>query len=169
MDCSTPGLPVHHQLLELGSNSCPLSWWCHPTISSSRSLLLLPSIFPSIRVFSKESVLCIIWPKYWRFSFSISPSNEYSGLICFRIEKITDLFTYILNRTRNHFPTLVNIYRLYQLEIKKNQNIATLSNLIMSPLSPRQPPFTIFITTCLLLSLHPALSDEPRLQGKQLN
>ena len=52
---------------------------CHP-------LLLLPSIFLSIKVFSKESVLCIRWPKYWSFSFSISPSNEYSGLISFRID-----------------------------------------------------------------------------------
>ena len=52
---------------------------CHP-------LLLLPSVFPSIRVFSKELVLCIRWPKYWSFSFSISPSNEYSGLISFRID-----------------------------------------------------------------------------------
>ena len=49
-------------------------------------LLLLPSIFPSIRVFSNQSVLCIRWPKYWSFSFSISPSNEYSGLISFRID-----------------------------------------------------------------------------------
>ena len=49
-------------------------------------LLLLPSIFPNIRVFSKESVLCIRWPKYWSFSFSISPSNEYSGLVSFRID-----------------------------------------------------------------------------------
>ena len=52
---------------------------CHP-------LLLLPSIFPSIRVFSKESVLCIRWPKYWSFSFGFTPSNEYSGLISFRID-----------------------------------------------------------------------------------
>ena len=51
-----------------------------------RPLLLLPSIFPSIRVFSNKSVLCIRWPKYWSFSFSISPSNEYSGLISFRID-----------------------------------------------------------------------------------
>ena len=51
-----------------------------------RPLLLLPSIFPNIRVFSKESVLHIRWPKYWSFSFSISPSNEYSGLISFRID-----------------------------------------------------------------------------------
>ena len=55
-------------------------------------LLLLPSIFPSIRVFSKESVLCIRWPKYWRFSFSISPSNELSGLIFFRMDWL-DLLT----------------------------------------------------------------------------
>ena len=61
------------------SNSCPSSQWCHP-------LLILPSIFPSIRVFSIESVLCIRWPKYWSFSFSVSPSNEYSGLISFRID-----------------------------------------------------------------------------------
>ena len=55
-------------------------------------LLLLPSIFPSIRVFSNESVLCIRWPKYWSFSFSISPSNEYSGLISFRMDWL-DLLT----------------------------------------------------------------------------
>ena len=53
--------------------------FCHP-------LLLLPSIFPSIRVFSNESILCIRWPKYWSFSFSMSPSNEYSGLISFRVD-----------------------------------------------------------------------------------
>ena len=54
---------------------------CHP-------LLLLPSIFPSIRVFSNESVICIRWPKYWSFSFNISPSNEYSGLISFRMDRL---------------------------------------------------------------------------------
>ena len=66
-------------------NSCPLSWWCHPAISSCHPLLP-PSIFPSIRVFSYESALCIRWPNYWSFSFSISPSNEYSGLISFRMD-----------------------------------------------------------------------------------
>ena len=65
------------------SNSCPLSWWCHPHLILCCPLLLLPSIFPSIRVFSNESVLHIRWPKNWSFSFSISPSNEYSGLISF--------------------------------------------------------------------------------------
>ena len=85
MDCSTPGFPVLHHP-EVCSNSCPLTWVCHPTISSSVALpLLLPSIFPSIRVFSNESALHIRLPKYWSFSFSISPSNEYSGLISFKI------------------------------------------------------------------------------------
>ena len=69
------------------SNSCPLSWWCHPIqLILCLPLLLPPSIFPSIRVFSNESVLRIRWPKYWSFSFSISPSNEYSGLISFRTD-----------------------------------------------------------------------------------
>ena len=68
------------------SNSCPSSRWCHPTIC--HPLLLPTSIFPSIRVFSKESVLHIRWPKYWNFSFSISPSNEYSGLISFRMDSL---------------------------------------------------------------------------------
>ena len=87
MDCSTPGFPVHHQFLELAQThvhqviSMPSSHliFCHP-------LLLLPSIFPTIRVFSNESVLHFRWPKDWKFSFSISPSNEYLGLIFFRID-----------------------------------------------------------------------------------
>ena len=69
------------------SNSCPVSWWCHPNISSScHPLLLLPSVFPSIRVFSNESVLRIRWPKDWSFSFSIHPPSEYSGQISFRMD-----------------------------------------------------------------------------------
>ena len=83
MDCSTPGFPVHHQLLELVQTHVhPVSdaiQPCHPLLSP----LLLPLIFPSIRIFSNESALCIRWPKYWSFSFSLS--NEYSGLISFRI------------------------------------------------------------------------------------
>ena len=67
------------------SNSCPLSQWYHPTILSCLPLLL-PSIFPSIRVFSNESVLRIRWPKYWSFNFSFSPFGEYSGLISFRVD-----------------------------------------------------------------------------------
>ena len=71
------------------SNSCPLSWWCHPNhLIFCRPLLLLRSIFPSIRVFSNESPLCIRWPEDWSFSFSISPSNEYSRLISFKIDRL---------------------------------------------------------------------------------
>ena len=73
------------------SNSCPLHWWCHPTILC-RPLLLLHSIFPSIRVFSNESTLLIRWPKYWSFSFSFSPSNEHPELISFRMDWL-DLLT----------------------------------------------------------------------------
>ena len=65
-------------------NSCPLSWWCHPTISSLPSLSIPAFNFPHIRVFSNESGFHIRWPKY--YSFSISPSNDYSGLISFRID-----------------------------------------------------------------------------------
>ena len=66
------------------SNSSPLSWWCHLILY--HPLLFLPSIFPSIRFFSDGLALHIRWPKYWSFSFSISPSNQYSGLIFFRFD-----------------------------------------------------------------------------------
>ena len=87
MDCSMPSFPVHHQLaqslLKLISIESVMPYnhliFCCPH-------LLLPSIFPSIRVFSNESVLWIRWPKYWSFKFSISSSIEYSGLISFRID-----------------------------------------------------------------------------------
>ena len=67
-------------------NSCPLSQWCHQPSHPLSFPSLSPAIFPSIRIFSSESVLRIRWPKYWSFSFSISPSNEYSGLISSRID-----------------------------------------------------------------------------------
>ena len=85
MDCSTPGFAVPHQpqsMLKLMSIELVM----HPTIWSSVVPFLPPSIFPSIRVFSSESVLHIRWPKYWSFGFSINPFNEYSGLISFRID-----------------------------------------------------------------------------------
>ena len=71
VDCSVPGFPVLALSLGVCSDSCTLSQWCHPTISP---LLLLPLIFPCIRVFSNKSAIHIQWPKYWSFSFSISPS-----------------------------------------------------------------------------------------------
>ena len=92
MNHSTPGLPVHHQLLK--STQTHVHWVndaiqpSHPLSSPSP----LPSIFPSIRVFSNESALRIRWPKYWSFSFNISPSNEHPGLISFRMDWL-DYFT----------------------------------------------------------------------------
>ena len=86
MDFSMPGFPVHHQLPELTQSHVH---WIGDAAQPSHPLsspLLLPSIFSSIRVFSSGSVLRIRWPKYWSFSFSISPSNEYSGLISFRMD-----------------------------------------------------------------------------------
>ena len=102
MDCSTPGFPFFHCLLEFAQTHV---YWVSDAIQPSdplSPLLLLSSIFPSIRVlFSSESVLCIRWPKYW--SFSINPSNEYSGLIYFRIDWF-DLFAIIrtLKSVRMH-------------------------------------------------------------------
>ena len=86
MDCSTPGLPIYHKLPEfiqthvhrVGDAIQP----SHPLSSPSPP----PSMFPSTRVFSNELVLCIRWPKYWSFTFSISLSNEYSGLMSFRMD-----------------------------------------------------------------------------------
>ena len=86
MDCSTPGLPFLHHLLEFAQTHVH---WVGDTIQPLHPLSPHSppaSIFPSIRVFSNESVLHIRWPKYWSFGFSISPSNEYSGLISFRME-----------------------------------------------------------------------------------
>ena len=86
MDFSTPGFPVHHQLPELAQTYVHWVGDVNQPFHPLSPLLLLPSIFPSIRVFSIESVLCIRWSKYWSFSFTISPSNEYLGLISFRID-----------------------------------------------------------------------------------
>ena len=109
MDCSMPGFPVHPQLqsllklmsidLVMPSNYLIL---CRP-------LFLLPSIFPSIRVFSNESALCIRWPKYWSFSFSISPSNKYSGLISFRMDWLDLLAVHGTLKESSPTPQFKNI------------------------------------------------------------
>ena len=97
MDCS---FPIHHEILELTQISVHL---VGDAIQPSHSLmgdplLLLPSIFPSMGVFSSESVLCIRGPKYWSFSFSISSFNEYSGLISFRMDRLISLLSNGLSR-----------------------------------------------------------------------
>ena len=111
-DCSTPGFPVHHQLLELAQTHV------HWSVMPSNHLilccpLLLLSIFPSIRVFSKVSVLPTRWPKYWSFSFNISPSNEYSRLISFRIDWF-DLFAVqgTLKSLLQHHSSKASIFQL---------------------------------------------------------
>ena len=86
MNHSVPGLPVHHQLLEFTQLVSIELVMPFNDLSLCSHLLLLPSILPSIRIFSHDSVLRIRWPKYWSFRFSISPSNEYSGLISFRMD-----------------------------------------------------------------------------------
>ena len=86
MDCSMPGFPVLHYLPEFTQLMSIESMMPSKNFILCLLLLLLPSVFPSIRVFSNESVLCIRWPKYSSFSFSISSSNEYSELISFRMD-----------------------------------------------------------------------------------
>ena len=88
----TPWTATHQDSLSITNSQSLLKLMSIKSVMPSNHLilccplLLLPSIFPSIRVFSNESVLCIRWPKYWSFSFTISPSNEYSGMISFRME-----------------------------------------------------------------------------------
>ena len=86
MKHSMPGLPVHHQLLEFTHFMSIESMMPSNHVILYRPLLLPPSIFPSIRVFSNESALRVRWPKYWSYSFSINPSNEHPGLISFRMD-----------------------------------------------------------------------------------
>ena len=86
MDCSRPGLPVHHQLPEIVQTHVHrVSDAIQPSHPLCCRFLLLPPIPPSIRVFTNESIFRIRWPKYWSFSFNICPSNEYSGLISFKM------------------------------------------------------------------------------------
>ena len=111
MNGSTPGLPVHHQLPEFTQThvhqvsdpiqpSHPLSF-----------LLLLPPIPPSIRVFSNESTLCMRWPKYWSFSFNISPSNKHPGLISFRMDWLDLLASPSLKSPLQHHTSEASILR----------------------------------------------------------
>ena len=91
MNHSTPGPPVHHQLPEFTKPMSIESVMPSNHLILCRPLLLLPSIFPSIRDYLNESAVCIRWPKYWSFCFSKSPSNEYSVLILLKIDRF-DLF-----------------------------------------------------------------------------
>ena len=101
MDCSTPGSPVLHYLPELAQTHVHRVSDAIQSFHPLLPLLLLPSIFPSIRVFSSGSALCIRWSKYWSFNFSIRASSEYSGLISLRIDWF-DLFAFQGTLKRHH-------------------------------------------------------------------
>ena len=129
MDYGTPGFPVLHHLLEL------LKLFSIESVMPSNHLivccplLLLPSIFPSIRVFSNESAFRIRRPKYWSFTFSISPSREYSGLISFRIDWF-DLLTVqgtLKSLLQHQFKSILYIIILYILLNDLLTNYSTLS------------------------------------------
>ena len=109
INCSMPGFHFHHQLPELLS-LCPWRWWCHPTISSSViSFSFCLRSFSASGTFSNESALHIRWPKYWSFSFSISPSSGYSGLISFRIKKLDLLAVQGTLRSIQHHSSKASI------------------------------------------------------------
>ena len=94
MDCNMPGLPVPHHFSGFAQVHVQ---WIPDAVQTSHPLLPSPSVFPSIRVFSNELALHIRWPKYWSFSFNISPSNEYSGWTFFRIDWLI-LLSKVLSR-----------------------------------------------------------------------
>ena len=125
MDYSTPGLPVHHQLLEF--TQIHGHWVGVPSkqLILCRPLLPVTSIFPSIRIFSKESVLHIKWPKYWSFSFNIRPCNYNSGLISFRMDWLDLLAVQGLSRVFSN--TTIQKYQFFgtQLSLWSNSHIHT--------------------------------------------
>ena len=108
------------------SNSCAPSGWCHPTTSSSViSFSSCLESFPRIRVFSSKSVLHIRWPKYWSFSFSISPSNEYSGLMSFRMDYWISLQSKALSRGFSNTTAQKHQFFGTQLSLWFNSHIHT--------------------------------------------
>ena len=109
MDCSTPGFSVYHQLQSLFKLMSIESVMPSNHLILCCSLLLLPSIFPSIRIFSNESALRIRWPKYWSFRFSISLSNEYSWLISFRTDWLISLQSKRLSSLLQHHSSKASV------------------------------------------------------------
>ena len=133
MNHSTPGLPDHHQLTEFTQTH--VHWVGDAIQPSHPPLLLLPSIFPSIRVFSNESALHIRWPKCWSFSFNISPTNDYPGLTSFRMDWLALLAVQgTLKSLLQHHSSKASILlcsALFTVQLSwKNsmQNIVPLSN-----------------------------------------
>ena len=138
MDCSTPGFPITNSQSLLKLMSIKLVMPSNHLILC-RPILLLPSVFPSIRIFSSESVLCIRWPKYW--SFSISPSNEYSRLISFRIDwfdLLTDQGVVVQVRVGKEFPDVRQNEREIKF-IRVGDAVRTAGQLKVEPTVNRDP------------------------------
>ena len=124
MDCSTPGFPVLHYLLGLFKLMSIVSVMSSNHLILCLPLLLLPSIFPSIRVFSNELVLRIKWPKYWNFSFSVIPSKEIPGLISFRMDWLDLLAVQgTLKNLLQHHSSKASILRLEEWLIQGGHSI----------------------------------------------
>ena len=140
-------------------NSCPLSQWCHPTILSCRPLLLLPSVFPRIRVFSNESALPISWPKYWSYSFSISPSNEHPGLISFTTDWLDLLAVQgTLKTLLQHHSSKASILQILA------ESLPEVSWYSVTPSRhrftvPTHPTMAATLFPRLLSSFHPGMSE----------
>ena len=114
-------LPCHSPSPGACSNSCPLSQWCQPTISSSVvHFSSQTSVFPSIKVFSSELALRIRWPKYWSFSFSISPSNEYSGWFPLALTVLISLQSKGLSRVFSN--TTVQKHQFFGVQLSSQSN-----------------------------------------------
>ena len=113
--CPSPTPRVH-------PNSCPLSWWCHPAISSSVvPFSSCPQSLPASESFSNESTLCMRWLKYWSFSFSISPSNEHPGLLSFRMDWL-DLLAVFNRLSRVFSNTTVQKHRFFGAQPSSQSN-----------------------------------------------
>ena len=137
MDCSTPGFPVHHQLLELAQTHVH---WVSDAIQPSHPLTSPSppsSIFPSISIFSSES-LRIRWPKYWSFSFSIRPSNEYSGLISFRFDWFDLLVVWgtLKSLFQHHSSNSLTLSFLYLSSINRIYNKKAFGKLCFCQIRP---------------------------------
>ena len=126
MNHSTPGLPVHHQLLEFTQTHASIE----SVMPSSHLILCCPllfpsSIFPSIRVFSNKSALCIRWPKYWSFSFNISPTDEHPGLISFRMDWLDVLAVQgtLKSLLQHHSSPQFNSFNSSMLRLLRSQTL----------------------------------------------
>ena len=122
--CSMPRFPVHHQLLEFTQTHVHRVSDAILPSRSLLSLLLPPSIFPSIRMFSSESVLRIRWPKDWSFSFSIGPSNEYSGLITFRNDYLDLVVQGTLKSLPQHHSSKATILLSLEFQFSSVQSLS---------------------------------------------